>query len=401
MSTIKMLMLSMVSVAACWLMAAPNPALVPETADMVITVDGLNVSDKASEKIWQEELKKLGFDVDSTDPMQSLEEACPGLSEPVALLLGYSKESQTITARSMTAFLDLLPKLNKDKEPEGQLVVFIEQPNADLAALQKALEAFLAKQEEKPFTVVRKGAWLQFKPAEEDDDDDDFVGICEGKGGYMVAVASTETLAETYRKGDYTAIAKTHSLQKAFTTAAENQQVAQVMFYKLAKMMKTYMAEEDFEALKMQAPFAAQMDNLLIKAEGAGDRGAVTITIDFATAETAQEVAEMLIGYKAMATGMLLPMALGSPDSKTAAFVKKIRIASNEKQVTVVLAASRDEVLGILKEMQEVQQRQQAAMKTKAADREIVIDGLDELFDEEDDDVMTPEEAESILDSID
>ena len=400
MSTIKMLMLSMVSVAACWLMAAPNPALVPETADMVITVDGLNVSDKASEKIWQEELKKLGFDVDSTEPMQSLEEACPGLSEPVALLLGYSKESQTITARSMTAFLDLLPKLNKDKEPEGQLVVFIEQSNADLAALQKALEAFLAKQEEKPFAVVRKGAWLQFKPAEEDDDDD-FVGICEGKGGYMVAVASTETLAETYRKGDYTAIAKTHPLQKAFTTAAENQQVAQVMFYKLAKMMKTYMAEEDFDALKMQAPFAAQMNNLLIKAEGAGDRGAVTITIDFATAETAQEVAEMLIGYKAMATGMLLPMALGSPDSKTAAFVKKIRIASNEKQVTMVLAASRDEVLGILKEMQEVQQRQQATMKTKAADREIVIDGLDELFDEEDDDVMTPEEAESILDSID
>ena len=398
MSTIKTFMLSMASVAACWLMAAPNPALVPETADMVITVDGLNVSDKASEKIWQDELKKLGFDVDSTDPMQSLEEACPGLSEPVALLLGYSKDSQTMTARSLTAFVDLLPKLNKDKEPEGQLVVFIEQPNADLAALQKALEAFLAKQEEKPFALVRKGAWLQFKDVEEDDDDD-FFAICEGKGGYMVAVASAETLAETYRKGDYTAIVKTHPLQKAFTTAAENQQVGQVMFYKLAKMMKTYMAEEDFEALKMQAPFAAQMNNLLIKAEGAGDRGSVTITIDFATAETAQEVAEMLIGYKAMATGMLLPMALGSPDSKTAAFVKKIRIASNEKQVSVVLTASRDEVLGILKEMQEVQQRQQATMKTSR--EEVVIDGLDELFDEADDDVMTPEEAESILDSID
>ncbi|MBR4946214.1 MAG: hypothetical protein IKZ27_04415, partial [Kiritimatiellae bacterium] len=87
--------------------------------------------------------------------------------------------------------------------------------------------------------------------------------------------------------------------------------------------------------------------------------------------------------------------------SKTAAFVKKIRIASNEKQVTLSLAGSRDEVLGILKELQEVQQRQQAALKTKAADQEIVIDGLDKLFDEEDDDVMTPEEAESILDSID
>ena len=159
--------------------------------------------------------------------------------------------------------------------------------------------------------------------------------------------------------------------------------------------------EEDFEALKMQVPFAAQVDNLLFKAENTGDRGSVTIVIDFATVETAQEVAEMLIGYKAMATGMLLPMAMGTPDSKTAAFVKKIRIASNEKQVTLSLAGSRDEVLGILKELQEVQQRQQAALKTKAADQEIVIDGLDELFDEEDDDVMTPEEAESILDSID
>ena len=400
MSTIKTFMLSMVSVAACWLMAAPNPALVPETADMVITVDGLNVSDKASDKIWQEELKKLGFDVDSTDPMQSLEEACPGLSEPIALLLGYSKEAQTITARSVTAFVDLLPKLNKDKEPEGSIVVFIEQPNADLAALQKAIEAFLEKQEEKPFTVVRKGAWLQFKPAEEDDNDD-FFGICEGKGGYMIALAETETLAETYRKGDYTAIAKTHPLQKAFGQAADNQQVAHVMVYKLAKMFKTYMEEEDFEALKMQVPFAAQVDNLLFKAENTGDRGSVTIVIDFATVETAQEVAEMLIGYKAMATGMLLPMAMGTPDSKTAAFVKKIRIASNEKQVTLSLAGSRDEVLGILKELQEVQQRQQAALKTKAADQEIVIDGLDKLFDEEDDDVMTPEEAESILDSID
>ena len=136
----KRFVFAFVSMAAAGLMAAPNAALVPESADVVMTVDGLNVSDKEAEKVWQEELTKLGFEVPSTDPMKSLEEIAPGLSEPVAVLLGYSKESQTISATSLTAFIDLLPQVNKEKEPEGKLVLFLEQPKANLDALQKAME---------------------------------------------------------------------------------------------------------------------------------------------------------------------------------------------------------------------------------------------------------------------
>ena len=393
----KRFVFAFVSMAAAGLMAAPNAALVPESADVVMTVDGLNVSDKEAEKVWQEELTKLGFEVPSKDPMKSLEEIAPGLSEPVAVLLGYSKESQTISATSLTAFIDLLPQVNKEKEPEGKLVLFLEQPKANLDALQKAMEAFVAKQEEKPFAVVRKGAWLQLKDA--DEEEEEFLGITVDKGGYSIVLASSEGLAEGYRKGEYKAVTKAHPLQKAFAKAAANQQVAQVMLYQVAKQMKSYMAESDFEAMTMQVPFIAQLNNVLVKTEGSGDRGALTLTLDFATAETAQEVAEMLIGYKAMATGMLLPMAMGTPESKTGAFVKKIRVSANDASVVITLTGTRDEIVGILKEVKEVQERQQAAAKMKH--QEATIEGLDELFDEMEEDTMTPEEAESILDCID
>ncbi|MBQ9694297.1 MAG: hypothetical protein IJV69_06020, partial [Kiritimatiellae bacterium] len=372
-------------VATVSLFAAPNAKLVPQSADWVFTADGLNNQNPEAEKAWIEGLKKLGLDIDpNVDGMAQLNDAVPGLGDVVAEVFGYDKAKKTCAAKSITCYFDLVqPKAGED-DPQLFGALVVENPKANLATLKTKLEALLAKQEEPDCKMMAKGAWLAFE-TEDDEEAPAFIGVCATKTGYVFVGMPSYQDAEAYRMGKMPAISAKSPLMAAFKPMPAGALTTGTWVAKdIAKTLKDFVPAEQLTGIATQVPWALQAETLTLATDSNGDISNLTLSLACTTEATAAELSEMLIGYKALATGMLLPMAMGTPDSKTGAILKKIKIAANGKTITVALTVSRDEILASLGEMQALQQKNAAAAEAEAATFQ--IEELDDLTDDDDDD---------------
>lgn len=385
--------------------AAPSAKYVPATTDIIITADGLNNTNPEVHKLWNEGLTNLGFDIkDPSKDFKAFREEAPGLAEAIEVLFGLSKDWTTCTTKSITASMEFEKAANETSRPKLELIMMIENPKTDATALEAALNKAIAdvKEEEKA-TLQKHDAWLEIKlPTDEDKDAPDigFVGISTLADGYLLCATTTLDRAEAIRTQKTAMIAADSPLQKAFTPMpAGMTSNSNVVIKDLAAFAEKAMTLEDLTGAKMQAPFLFKLKTILFNFANDGLKGSISLNASTDTPTTAQELAEMLIGYKALARQMFIPMAFGKSDTKTSDLLGKLTISAEGTLLKCAIASDKDELLGVIGEIKALDEQNRASDEDDD-DIEIPID--EDLFKvEAEDEAMTPEEAAKILDALD
>ena len=381
-------------------LAAPNAQYVPANADMVFTVDAPVGYDPAVEKVWMDGLSKLGIDAGNTQAqMAALEQEVPGLPALLRALFASGADWKTCEVKSATGFFAL-----ESIDPEtGNFVctlgLMVENPKADTAAIQDAFEKMLAANEAKEITLAARNQWTEIKlacsaPEDVQENPFNFIGFASVPKGYLMVAAPTYEAAEALRAGTAPKLAKDNPLKKAFAknpSAKTNQGI--VAIKDLSGFINQHIPAKELAEAKKRLPLLFKLHSILYSVVSNGLDYTVSITVDTDAESTATEIGEMLMGYKAMARQMFIPMMMQTDKSKLAELVGNLKILPAGKTLKLTLQTSANEILAILGELQALQQRTQQ----QTAD-DVEIEGVDELF--KDDEEMTPEAAESILDAL-
>lgn len=381
------------------LIAAPSPKFVAPSSDFAIVTTGLDYTlTEAQRKTLEEKIKELGLPQDADfnqDPVTFLNEKTPGLGDLYGALTGFDAATKKAAATSMVAAIELS---RTNDTIASKIVLTVENPKADLAQLKASIEKIIASQPDLDCKMEQKGEWLQIIHTDADADKPaTFDGVTTIAGGYLVVSLPSYELAETYRMGTNESIDDKHALMKAFAPAAKDAPFnVNVAVKNITQLTEKLLKPEDIEDAKSRMPFLFKMADALLTLNYNETCCNLAAQITTDSEATAQELTEMCIGYKAMMTGMILPMALGKPESQVGNLFKKIRITSNAAKFNLAWQLPYDDMLKALKEIKEMEEAQeQQAFEYELHEDSVELDDLDDLDD------LLPEDAEDVLDAID
>ena len=374
--------------AAVTAFAAPNAKWVPADADFVITARGLDVENKTYNDAWEPGLKKLGFidENKNADSMKQLEEACPGITNLIKVALGASDDFKKSATKSILFSMSLK---NDTTKPEDSLrgttaTLVLENPKADIDALEAAIRDVLTKNEADEVTLAREGEWLTLRGKEMAE----VVAITKAPEGYMLTIQESMEKAKAVRAGKVKSIAKGNPLMKAFASLDKGvSQNATYVLKDLAALTQRFADPSTIEQIKMQHPALLQTKDCVMTVQVKGAAVEFKITIATTGPEAAQKILEACLGYKMIAQ-MMGPQMLGKPDSKLIAFISNIACKTEGNNCVVSCVITPENFLPVLEEIKALQSQTAAPAPTF------------ELDDEDDAEEMTAEEAKAILDAL-
>jgi hypothetical protein len=374
--------------AAVTAFAAPNAKWVPTDADFAITARGLDVENKTYNDAWEPGLKKLGFIDESknAESMKQLEEACPGITNLIKVTLGADDDFKKTSTKSILFTASIK---NDTTKPEDSLrgstmTLVLENPKADINALETAIREVMTKNEADELTLTREGEWLTLRGKEMTE----VIAITKAPEGYLLTLQENMEKAQAVRDGKVKSIKKGNPLMKAFAPLSKD--VSQNVTYvlkDLSELINRLADPATIEQLKTQNPELLQIKDCVMTCQLKGAAVEFKLTIAAATPEAAQKIQEACLGYKMIAQ-MMGPQMLGKPDSKLIAFISNIACKTEGNNCVVSCVITPENFLPVLEEIKALQSQTAAPAPTF------------ELDDEEDEEEMTAEEAKAILDAL-
>lgn len=376
--------------------AAPNPKWVPASSDLVLTADGLNVTNPEAEKVWKDGLEKLGISTgNSLESIKEIEAEVPGFENLLKVAFGLSDDLMTTTTKSITLACTIVKEKNSDDLDKSSLVFVLENPKADLNALEAAIRKVLESKPDEDILLAREGEWLTLK---QKDDDDNLIAICKVEEGYLTTIQPTLQDAEAIRTGKTPAIDAKNPLMAAFTPRATgvDRKVAFLM-KDLSNLINRLATPEAIAQIQMQQPTLLKTQTVTFDGETRGTKTDLKLNFKTEDVATAQQMMESLLGYKMLAQ-MMGAGIFNTPDAKTLAFISSIACKADGENATLSFSITPEVFFPIIEEIQELQKQ----AEQDDPDVKIDLGDLDEEDDEEDDETpMTPEEAKAILDALD
>lgn len=380
--------------------AAPNPKWVPAQSDFVITIDGLDVADPAADQVWKDAYTKIGMPQQSPlETIKLLEEECPGITEVFKVAFGLNDDFTVTDTKSITFACTLQKEAGEDDLDDTSAVLVIENPKANLdtleATLRKALEAKLGDDAH----FVREGKWLALREKiEAGKPEKGVLAICQIPEGYLVALQRTMKAVETIGSDSFKAIPADHPLMKAFTQRPDGTRLATTYLLEdLSELATRLSTPETLQIIKAQHPAVLKSNAVTVTSITRGTTTDIALTIATDEPTAAQQLMEVVLGYKMMAQ-MMGPAILGKPDSKIVAFISKIACTVEGNNLVVKAQITPETFIPVLEEIAAIQAQQQQMAEA--------IDLDDEEEDEAEEDLsdvpaMTKEEAAAILDALD
>lgn len=398
------------------LWAAPNLKYVPENADLVYVISGLDTQSPAQKK-WDADIRALCKEQGVEIPEQAIDwkkfDLSPVWQDVLQASLGFSEDMKTTTAKSIVVSLCLPPTfadVKKDNLPTGLAVyAVVENPKADVARLNQAIKKMVDQANKKV---------AQTKNKDNDDTDNDKetptrLALSTQDGWTLLrdaddpaclawraipeglAVALTLDFAETraFFAGKGATLKADSPLGTALQAPNSAPQYGIVALRDLASILNRVLKEatpEQQQQMQLTAGWALQTHLIHIAGWHEGDTGRVPVTLQATNADAAKQVQEIMIGLKAMWGQMLIPMIMKTNTSELGKWFAKVPVSVAGDTVAIDFSIQRDTCLAIIKECITLHKAMQAQQKTN-----VPID-----FDDKDDDEgesLSPDEAEAIL----
>lgn len=398
------MLVSLCALAAPLAWAAPNPAYVPADADIVMVAQGEDAAGQAeTTAFWEGLLREAGVDVEAVSQMQAQNFAALPKegAEIVRAVFGFSEDWKTSAVRSAVYAIALPRTVDKEKGPDRLFfTVVLENPKADVAAIDRAVQALLKKGgTQVRATFAKDGEWSCLRLLDQ--------GL-EGRQAYIAWRGVPEGLAivcgldfevaTAHFAGKGKALAADDPLMAAFT-APEG---AKRGWFRLAVRDLGALAERLFavepearQRATLAAPWLTKTHALALMTWcprlGDGEARLVAKTED---AQAAKQLRDQLLGYKGILGQMLLPALTRKLDSAFAKLVASIQCEAKGTEVVLSLAVGREVLVPLVKGWVEFAQRQQAALGQPPP-----LTDDEEDFDDEDE-PMSEEDARAILEGL-
>lgn len=402
------MLVSLCALAAPLAWAAPNPAYVPADADVVLVAQGEDEAGQAkAAAFWEALLREAGVDVEAVSQMQEQNiEALPKEgAEILRAVFGFSEDWKTSAVRSAVYAIAFPRTVDKEKGPDRLFfTVVLENPKADVAAIDRAVQALLKKGGTQVRAMfVKDGEWSCLRLLDQ--------GL-EGRQAYIAWRSLPEGLAivcgldfevATARfAGKGKALAADDPLMAAFTAPAG----AKHGWFRLAVRDVGELAERLFaldpearQRAALAVPWLAKTHALSLTAWSPrlGD-GAARLVAKTEDAQAAKQLRDQLLGFKGLLGQMVLPALTQKPDSAFAKLVASVQCEAAGTEVVLSQTVGREDLVPLVKEWMELAQRQQEAQSAAAGRRPTVSDEGEDFDDE--DEPMSEEDARAILEGL-
>lgn len=402
------------AVGALW--AAPNLKYVPENADLVYVISGLDTQSPAQKK-WDADIRALCKEQGVEIPGQAIDwkkfNLSPVWQDVLQASLGFSEDMKTCTAKSIVVSLCLPPTFAAMKEgnlPTGLAVyAVVENPKADVARLNQAIKKLVDQANEKA---------AQAKDTDNDDDDKDKdtptqLALSTQEGWTLLrdaddpaclawraipeglAFALTLDFAETRAvfAGKGATLKADSPLGKALQAPCPAPQYGIMAMRDLASILNRVQEQvppEQRQPMLLTTGWALQTHLIRTAGWHEDDILRLPVTLQATNADAAKQVQEVMIGLKAMWGQMFIPMIMKTNTSELGKWFAKVPVSVAGDTVAIDFSIRRDTGLAIVKECIALHKAMQAQQKTN-----VTIDFEDE--DDNEDESLTPDEAKAIL----
>lgn len=397
------------TLAAALTFAAPSPRWVPATADFVVVGENSGGNKAAIDAAWKKAFKEAaGVELPENTSLtaEQWREISPNLP---ALLkaLGASDDLQTYAPCSAVYALALpqsAEAMKGDELPKDTGVyAMYESAAIDLPALDKAVTALCAEERERvTFTFKKTGEWRSLTMAAKGAKDEPqkkqpFFGYRPVKGGLAFVFCADQATAEAWVSGKMPAISADSPLMEAFKPiAGSEKQWTRIRLADLAGVIKRLTDANAQKNLATKAPLLQKIRNVGMDCSYKGVNAVVAFTATTADETSATQLRDFLLGWKGLLTQMMLPMLTQKPDSSTATMVTSIACEAKGKAVSMSLEVTPELGAKVVKEFQEIAERQAAEASVS-----VDVEGLDDEEEDGDAEPMSEEEARKILDNLD
>lgn len=377
--------------------ATPNPKWVPASSDVVFTADGLDIKNPEAEKVWKDGLEKLGIATgNSLESIKEIEAEVPGFENLIKVAFGLSDDLMTTATKSITLACTIVKEKDSDDLDKSSIVFVVENPKADLNALEAAIRKVLESKPDDDILLAREGEWLTLK---QKDDDDNLIAICKVEEGYLTTIQPTLQDAEAIRTGKTPAIDAANPLMAAFAPRATDVDGKIAFLVKnLSDLINRFASPETITQIQMQQPALLKTQTVTFGGETRGTKTDVKLNFKTDDAATAQQMLEAFLGYKMLAQMMGVGI-FNKPDAKTLAFISSIACKADGENTSLSFSITPEVFFPIIEEIQELQK--QAEQPGPDVDVDIDLGDLDDEDEDEDETPMSPEEAKAILDALD
>ncbi len=384
-------------------LAVPKASWVPANADVVAVGVQDSVAVKAAHQMWLDALKAVGVDweelmaqaVDDDDDAKPMVEIC-NLVTADAANAKYPTYTSMVASVVLPRNLAACMEDDVNAAKEFAMYGFIENPKLDMKALAAKIESLVADKKDE-VTLTRKDAWYvltEVKEADETDEPQAVIAYRQMATGIMWTLGCTPTIiatADALEAGTAAPLAETSPLRKAFADDIVKAKVSKgtAIIGDVTGIVKRAVKDpEALAAIEMRTPMLLKTKSAQMTAE-LNDKAiyAMTVSAEMEDTTMAEQLRDMLLGFKAMG-GMML--AADPNMAELAKFLNAIKISS--ETTTATLAVQIDPATGC-KLYKSFMEMAEAQSQSYGAD----IDDVD-LDDEIED--MTEEEAEELLKAL-
>ncbi len=377
-------------VASTFVLAAPKMAWVPADADAVVTIQ--ETSDKAAVAVLRKAYAESYSKTEGWDAM--LDAADKQLLTDLGCTL-------TPTSLELNGVTSLTVSVRAIDDDEGEMYAFIESPTLTAAKVTEALKKYAAAKADIKLVFKQTGDWMLLSDDAEDFTEDPETVLAYRSGEGVIVLTSAQFMAKADRllAGKEPTIISTNPLAKAFEPLGNRVSSGTLILKDLNAILKRIMDREDFADLLATSQPWGRINTITLDAYSTlPDIAKVELKLLAQDEATAKQVNEAALGAKFMLM-MMASQYQVKPDSAIAMFITQLLSPKvNQREVSTSLKFTPATHKRLVQELAEIQQQAMAQFETAAANP---FEAEIECIECDDDDTLTKEAAEELLDRLD